>query len=385
MGHEADKIELIVMGGTFLALPEDYRYSFIKRCYDGLNGVESANIEEAKRINETAAHRCIGLCIETRPDWCTDKQIQQMIEYGATRVELGVQAIDDDIYRTVRRGHTVADVINATKLLKQYGFKVYYHWMPGLPGSSYEHDLEMSRELFENDDFKPDGLKLYPTFILMNTEINEWYKSGKYIPYSTEAVTNLIIDIKRIIPGYVRIPRIMRDIPTKFIVAGCRDTSLRGAIKKKLKETGVQCRCTRCREYGHRRREGWQIGKPELKRFDYIASGDKEVFLSFEDESETLFGLLRLRRGCTFNGEKNIAMDREIHVFGTEVPLGQQNDNTAQHLGYGAKLIKEAERIAREEFQSSKIAIISGVGVRDYFRSVFGYRLEGGYMTKPLR
>ena len=384
MGHPAGKIELIVMGGTFLALPEDYRYDFIKSCYDGLNGVVSTDIEEAKRLNETTEHRCVGLCIETRPDWCTENQIKQMLVYGATRVELGVQVIDDSIYKKVHRGHTVADVVKATKLLKQYGFKVYYHWMPGLPGSTPEHDFEMSKEIFDNDDFKPDGLKLYPTLVVMNSELNEWYRTGQYEPYSKETAAEVILNIKKIIPKYVRIPRVMRDIPTKFIVAGCKDMALRESIQKKLKETGVQCRCTRCREYGHRRKDGWQIGVPHLKRFDYNAAGKREVFLSFEDDNETLFGLLRLRQGCSINEDTNIAMVREIHVFGSEVPLGQQNDHAAQHIGLGGSLLKEAEKIAREEFCSDKLAVISGVGVRDYFRSVFGYQLEGAYMVKKL-
>lgn len=384
MGHPAEKIELIVMGGTFLALPEEYRNDFIKGCYDGLNGIASTNLEEAKKFNETTKHRCVGLCIETRPDWCTEKQIQQMLVYGATRVELGVQAIDDNIYKIVRRGHTVADVIKATKLLKQYGFKVYYHWMPGLPGSSPSHDIEMSRELFTNDDFKPDGLKLYPTLVIMNSELHQWYQEGRYEPYSTAEAADVIIEIKKFIPKYVRIPRVMRDIPPKFIVAGCKDTALRGTIKQRLKEIGTHCRCTRCREYGHRRRDGWHIGEPQLKRFDYQSAGDKEVFLSFEDDNETLFGLLRLRRCCSINGENNIAMVREIHVFGAEVPLGQQNDNTAQHLGLGGKLLKEAEKISREEFGARKLAIISGLGVRNYFRSEFGYQQDGEYMVKEL-
>ena len=384
MGHPADKVELIIMGGTFLAYPKEYQYQFIKDCYDGLNGSESPSLEVAKQMNETAEYRCVGLCIETRPDWCREEEVKRMLEFGTTRVELGVQTLDDDIYRLVKRGHSVAEVVRATKLLKDYGFKVYYHWMPGLPGSTSEHDLELSRELFDNDDFKPDGLKLYPTLVVAGTELETWYRDDRYQPYAMDEMVDLMIDIKALVPGYARIPRVMRDIPSKFIVAGCKDLALRSVLKKRMEEIGVRCNCIRCREYGHRLRDGWKIGEPHLKRSDYEASGGKEVFLSFEDERETLFGLLRMRVGSSVVGNGDLAMVRELHVFGSEVPLGEQRIGAAQHRGLGAELLKEAERIARDEFQAQKIAIISGVGAREYFRSECGYELDGDYMIKEL-
>jgi elongator complex protein 3 len=307
-----------------------------------------------------------------------------MLEFGTTRVELGVQTLDDDIYRLVKRGHSVAEVVRATKLLKDYGFKVYYHWMPGLPGSTSEHDLELSRELFDNDDFKPDGLKLYPTLVVAGTELETWYRDDRYQPYAMDEMVDLMIDIKTLVPGYARIPRVMRDIPSKFIVAGCKDLALRSVLKKRMEEIGVRCNCIRCREYGHRLRDGWKIGEPHLKRSDYEASGGKEVFLSFEDERETLFGLLRMRVGSSVVGNGDLAMVRELHVFGSEVPLGEQRIGAAQHRGLGAELLKEAERIARDEFQAQKIAVISGVGAREYFRSECGYELDGDYMVKEL-
>jgi elongator complex protein 3 len=385
MGHPADKVELIVMGGTFLAYPEEYQYQFIKDCYDGLNGTESLSLEAAKQVNEFAEHRCVGLCIETRPDWCREDEVRMMLEFGATRVELGVQTLDDDIYRLVKRGHGVADVVRATRLLKDYGFKVYYHWMPGLPGSDSEHDLELFRELFDNEDFRPDGLKLYPTLVIAGTELEAWYRDGRYQPYPMDEMAGLMISIKTQVPGYVRIPRVMRDIPNKFIVAGCKDLALRSALKKRMEEIGVRCSCIRCREYGHRLRDGWKIGEPNLKRRSYEASGGKEVFLSFEDEGETLFGLLRMRVGFSVVGNGDLAMVRELHVFGSEVPLGKQGAGAAQHRGLGGELLKEAERIARDEFQANKIAVISGVGAREYFRSECGYELDGDYMVKDLQ
>jgi elongator complex protein 3 len=384
MGHPADKVELIVMGGTFLAYPEEYQYQFIKDCYDGLNGIESLSLEAAKKLNEFAGHRCVGLCIETRPDWCREDEVRRMLEFGTTRVELGVQTLDDDIYRLVKRGHGVADVVRATKLLKDYGFKVYYHWMPGLPGSNSEHDLELSRELFDNEYFRPDGLKLYPTLVIAGTELEAWYGDDRYRPYPMDEMASLMISIKTQVPGYVRIPRVMRDIPNKFIVAGCKDLALRSALKKRMEEIGVRCSCIRCREYGHRLRDGWKIGEPNLKRRDYEASGGKEIFLSFEDEGETLFGLLRMRVGSSMVGKRDLAMVRELHVFGSEVPLGEQRASAAQHRGLGRDLLKEAERIAHDEFQAQKIAVISGVGAREYFRSECGYELDGDYMVKEL-
>jgi elongator complex protein 3 len=384
MGHPADKVELIIMGGTFLAYPQDYQYRFIKECYDGLNGCQSPNLEAAQKLNETAQHRCVGLCIETRPDWCQKEQIKKMLEFGTTRVELGVQIIDNEIYQLVKRGHTVNDVIKATKLLKEVGIKVYYHWMPGLPGSDLEHDLELSQELFNNENFRPDGIKLYPTLVVAGTELERWYRDNRYQPYTMDDLVCLMIHIKAMVPRYVRIPRVMRDIPTKFIVAGCKDLALRSAIKQRMKELDIKCNCIRCREYGHRLRDGWKIGEPYLKRIDYEASGGKEIFLSFEDANETLFGLLRLRIGASMQDKKKLAMVRELHVFGSEVPLGAHSTNAAQHKGLGGKLLKEAERISHVEFQAQKIAIISGVGARDYFRSEFGYSLEDTHMVKEL-
>jgi len=295
MGHALDKVELIIMGGTFLAYPQEYQYQFIKDCYDALNGIPSANLEEAKKLNETAEHRCVGLCIETRPDFCGEKEIKRMLEFGATRVELGVQTLDDDIHRVTKRGHGVAEVTSATRLLRDYGFKVYYHWMPGLPGSTPEHDLELSRKLFDDEYFRPDGLKLYPTLVVAGSELESWYWEERYQPYTDEDMIDLLVNIKALIPKYVRIPRLMRDIPSKFILAGCKDLALRGTIRKRMSELGIQCNCIRCREYGHRLRDGWIIGQPHLTRLDYETYGGRETFLSYEDGNETLFGLLRLR------------------------------------------------------------------------------------------
>lgn len=377
MGHAQDKVELIVMGGTFMFYPRDYQYQFIKDCYDALNGITSSCLEDARRINENAEHRCVGLCIETRPDFCGEVEISSMLDFGTTRVELGVQTLDDEIHCLTKRGHGVSEVISATRLLRDYGFKVHYHWMPGLPGTTPEHDLELSRKLFEDEHFRPDGLKLYPTLVVKGSELESWYRDNRYQPYSEEEMIDLLIAIKALIPKYVRISRLMRDIPSKFIIAGCKDLALRGTIRKKMDQTGLRCSCIRCREYGHRLRDGWAVGEPRLIRLDYEAWGGKEVFLSYEDENETLFGLLRLR----INEKK--AVVRELHIFGPEVSLGERLERAAQHRGLGERLLREAERIARGEFKADRLLVLSGVGAREYYRSL-GYGLEGAYMTREL-
>jgi elongator complex protein 3 len=389
MGHPIDKVELIVMGGTFMAYPEDYQYRFIKDCYDALNGWVSTGLEEAKRTNEGADHRCTGLCIETRPDWCGQSEINRMLEFGTTRVELGVQTLDDEIYRLVRRGHGVDDVVEATALLKKQGFKVHYHWMPGLPGSTPEKDLEMTERLFGDSCFRPDGLKLYPTMVVEGTELEKWYREECYLPYDFDTMVDLLVRIKSIVPRYVRISRVLRDIPPKFIVAGLKD-SLRDVLKQRMEREAIECRCIRCREYGHRARDGWEIGEPRMIRMDYEASSGREILLSFEDEKETLFGLLRLRiqtgpvDGPGWRGEGNLGMIRELHVYGAEVSLHHRSPDAAQHKGLGKALLKEAERIAHEEFKVQKMAVLSGVGAREYYRNEFGYTSEEDYMVKAM-
>ena len=389
MEHPTDKVELIIMGGTFLASPVDYQYEFIRDCFDALNGTQSGSLEEAQRYNENARHRCVGLCIETRPDWCRQEDIDRMLEFGATRVELGVQTLDDKIYELVGRGHKVKDVVDATRLLKEHGLKVHYHWMPGLPGSNTEHDLELSKMMFNDNRFKPDGLKLYPTMVVAGTELERWQREGRYKPYDNDEMVALIADIKAIVPKYVRISRVLRDIPAKFIVGGLKD-SLRDIVKQKMAGQGIRCKCIRCREYGHRLKDGWQIGEPRLTRLDYEASEGQEVSLSFEDEMETLFGLLRLRvqekqlpaLKCSSG---RLALVRELHVYGPEVAIGGRNIASAQHKGLGRLLLLEAERIACEEFGAQLIAVLSGVGAREYYRSDLGYELKAGYMVKSLK
>ncbi len=387
MGHPVDKIELIIMGGTFLAYPVDYQYWFVKSCYDALNETESPDLEAAKSVNESSAHRCVGLCVETRPDWCGESEIERLLDFGATRVELGVQTLDDDIHKLTRRGHGVAEIIDATSRLRRHGFKVYYHWMPGLPGSSPERDLVLTREMFDGPQFRPDGLKLYPTVVVSGSELESWHRDGRFQPVSIDKMIELLVEMKMIVPPYVRIARLMRDIPRKFIVAGCDDLALRGTIRRRMKELGIACQCVRCREYGHRMRDGWSVGEPSLRRERYETGDGYEEFLSYEDPAGTLFALLRLSLSAGTEvpsaGAGNVAMVRELHVFGPELALGERRESAAQHRGLGASLLQEAERIAASECGVDTLRVLSGVGVRDYYRQL-GYVSEGPYMAKRL-
>ncbi len=389
MGHPTDKIELIIMGGTFLAAPRDYQYKFIQDCFDALNNQPSANLKEAQQINETAVHRCTGLCIETRPDFCGHEEINRMLEFGTTRVEIGVQMLSDKVYEIVKRGHSVADVAKASSLLRENALKVHYHWMPGLPGSSPEEDLKLSQQLWDDPRFRPDGLKIYPTMIIDGTELERWYRSGLYQPYDNHQMIDLIADIKARVPKYVRISRVLRDIPAKFVVGGLRD-SMRDPLKQRMGQKGTRCQCIRCREYGFRVRDKWEIGKPALTRQDYEASEGREIFLSFEDDQETLFGLLRLRiqakpvENLGQSIRNSVALVRELHIYGPELPFNQRDTSAAQHQGLGKALLREAERIARDEFHLGSIAVLSGVGAREYYRAE-GYNLQQYYMVKELK
>jgi elongator complex protein 3 len=386
MGHPVDKVELLIMGGTFLAYPIEYQYAFVKSCYDALNGVESVDLRQAQQVNEGAGARCVGLCVETRPDWCGEEEIARLHDFGATRVELGVQTLDDGIHELTRRGHGVAEVVEATARLRRHGFKVYYHWMPGLPGATPEMDRALTSMLFDDPRFRPDGLKLYPTVVVQGSELAQWYAEGRFRPRSAEEMRDLLVELKQMVPPYVRIARLMRDIPPKFIIAGCDDLSLRDTVKEHMKEAGVSCRCIRCREYGHRLRDGWRPGQPELRSICYETAGSTEVMLSYEDTDSTLFGLLRLSvvgEGSEEEGASATATVRELHVFGPEVGIGDRDGGAAQHHGLGASLLGEAERMASETFGASALRVLSGVGVREYYRAL-GYKAEGAYMVKTL-
>ena len=379
MKHPTDKIELIVMGGTFLAYPLAYQYKFIKDCFDALNGKKSKNLEQAKKINEKARHRCVALCIETRPDVCGKREIKRMLEFGCTRVELGVQAPDNRIYKKICRGHTVKEVIDATRRLKNFGFKVGYHIMPGLPGSNFKKDVMMFKKLFSSDDFKPDQLKIYPCQVLKGSKLVEFYKKGKYEVYSKEELVKLLIELKKQVPRYCRIMRIMREIPPEFLVAGTKRIDLRKVVHDKMREQGIRCECIRCREIGFALLHGKKIDrKIRLNKIEYNASKGKEFFIEAINKEDIIFGLVRLR----IPRESKNLLVRELHVYGPSLEIGKKARRGGQHKGLGKKLMMKAEKIARKN-GCKKIIVISGVGVREYYRSL-GYRLEKGYMVKYL-
>jgi len=380
MKHPTDKIELIIMGGTFLSYPERYQYNFIKRCYDALNDKKSKNLQEAKKINEKAKHRCVALCIETRPDICGEKEIKRMLEFGATRCELGVQIIDDKIYKEINRGHTVKDVIEATKRLKNAGFKIGYHLMPNLPGSNLKKDLRLFKKLFSDSNYKPDQIKIYPCQVLAGSKLAEIYKKGSYEPYSLPELINLIIKMKLSTPEYCRIMRIMREIPAKYMIAGTKRIDLRKMLNEEMKKQNKKCKCIRCREIGFVMRDNPKLRidhKIFIKKLIYKASDGKEIFIEAVNKGDVLFGLCRLR----INKDK-ILMIRELHVYGPQLEIGKSDEKKFQHKGLGKILMEEAEKIAKKE-KCKKIFIISGVGVRNYYKNI-GYNLKSPYMVKEI-
>jgi len=383
-GHPSDKIEVIILGGTFLALDKEYQELFVKRIFDALNGKKSKTLKEAQKLNETAGHRCVGLTIETRADYCFEEHIDQMLKLGATRVEIGVQSIYPEILEKVKRGHNVKDVVRATQLAKDSGFKVTYHLMPGL-FVDFEKDLEQFKTVFENQDFKPGSLKIYPALVIKQTELHDMWKQGDYKPMTVEAGVELISEGMRFIPKYCRLIRVQRDIPATKVVAGVKKSNLRELVEKGCRKKGIQIKEIRYREVG--RKSKLSDKHVKLLRMDYDASNGKEIFLSFEDtKNDALVGFIRLRIPFKpFRPEINekTALVRELHVYGPTVPIGSLNKKAWQHKGFGQKLLKECESIAKNEFGMKKILVISGVGVRGYYKK-FGYRQDGPYVSKVL-
>lgn len=386
IGHPTDKVDLIIMGGTFPARPPEFQKGFVKSCLDAMNLCGSGSLEEAIALNERAPSRCIGLTIETRPDWCRKGHVDLMLSYGTTRVELGVQTLNQSTIDLVKRAHTIDDVIEATRILKDSGLKVGYHLMPGLPGESPQSDFETFKKVFEDERFRPDLLKIYPTLVIEGTELYEMYRRGEYTPYSTEECVDLISRIKGITPKWVRISRVQRDIPAQYISAGCKKSDLRNLVHARMKEMGMACMCIRCREVG-RISAARSQEEPSLQIQEYTASGGREVFISVEDQN-ALYGFLRLRFPSSDAYRPEIrdgdaAIVREIRVLGHAVPLGKRLDGRYQHTGIGRTLMEKAESVA-EDRGASRILVTSGVGVREYFRSL-GYTLHGPYMEKHLR
>ncbi len=422
LGHNFEKIELIVMGGTFPSFPKKYQEEFIKFTFKALNDFSElffnkngelnytkfkevyelptenfsdkertlriqkkllklkgkTTLTKEQKINETAKVRCVALCIETKPDWGLLEHGNQMLKLGTTRIELGVQSVYEDVIKKVNRGHTIKDTKDSIRILKDLGFKVAIHYMPGLPLTNKKRDLEGMVSLFKNPDFKPDMLKIYPTMVSKGTILYKEFKEGKFKPLSIKDAAELLIKFKKHVPKYCRIMRIQRDIPTKQWIAGVEMTNFRQYLFQKY---DVKCNCIRCREPMGKEID-WN--KVKIKIQEYGASKGKEFFISAEDtKNDLLVGFVRMRfPSDSLRKEitKKSALIRELHVYGTS--LGLKEKGTVQHKGYGKKLMKTAEEIAKKEGKD-KMVVISGVGVREYYYNL-NYKKEGPYVTKKI-
>ncbi len=386
IGHRTDKVDLIIMGGTFTARDPEYQEQFIKGCFDGLNGVPSANILEAHKLNETAPSRCIGMTVETRPDHFMEEHIDNSLKLGATRVELGVQTLNDTTLQNVKRGHGVAETALSTQLTRDAGMKVGYHMMPGLPGESLKSDLATFKKLFTDQRFMPDMLKIYPLLVIDKTELHAMWKNGEYEPYTLEELVGLLADIKSMLPPWTRIQRIQRDIPVQLIEAGVQKSHVRMLAQDELKKRGEKCQCIRCREAGHNLLRGREMEDISLIKRYYQASGGTEHFISFEDEvNDIISSFVRLRIPSPDHHRPELeiaAIIRELRVVGKAVPLGEKRDEAWQHTGQGESLIEEAKIISREAGLET-LLVMSGVGVREYYRKL-GFERVGPYMGIKL-
>lgn len=390
LGHEVDKVEFIVMGGTFMSLPNDYRDYFIRNLHDSLSGYQSQSVAEAVKMSERAKIKCIGITIETRPDYCLKRHLNDMLDYGCTRLEIGLQSIYEDVAVDTNRGHTVRSVCQSFQLGKDSGFKIVSHIMPNLPNVDLERDINQFVELFQNPAFRPDGLKIYPTLVIRGTGLYELWKTNRYKSYPPSTLVDLLAQILSMVPPWTRVYRVQRDIPMPLVSSGVEHGNIRELALARMADYGMKCRDVRTREVGiqeiHHKLKPYNI---ELIRRDYVANEGWETFLSFEDvEQDILIALLRLRK-CgegTFRPEfieVETSIIRELHVYGSTVPVSTKNPIKFQHQGFGMLLMEEAERIAIEEHGSKKIAVISGVGTRNYYRKL-GYSLDGPYMSKSL-
>jgi len=403
IGHPVDKVELIVMGGTFPSHSLCYQEWFISMCLKAmvdfgaeLRGIRVdvpehhgyVKVEDAQRLNESSPVRCVGMTFETRPDYCREEDVDRMLGLGVTRVELGVQTIYNYIYQRIKRGHSIRDVVESNRILRDSGVKVAMHLMPGL-FSDFERDLRIFRRIFRDPSFRPDMIKIYPCLVTRGSELYSLWERGLYKPYSTEEAVELIVEIKKMMPKWVRTMRIQRDIPSQLIVDGVRKSNLGEMVYRRLEEEGVRCRCIRCREVGHMSRRGVRVDEDAVTLMveEYAATGGREFFLSQEDpENDVLVGFLRLRLPSEEAHRPEVddktALVRELHVYGSMLPIGERGDAVGQHRGYGEELLARAESLAADNGME-KILVTSGIGAREYY-SKFGYLKEGPYMAKKL-
>ncbi|MFW0837464.1 MAG: elongator complex protein 3 [Candidatus Komeilibacteria bacterium] len=396
-GHQVDKIEILILGGTWSAYPARYQTWFVGRLFQAANNYNKTKrpykgLAAEQKINETTRYRIIGLTMETRPDHIDRKEIKRLRELGCTRVQLGVQHTDDKILSYIQRGDSLANAIQATRLLKEAGLKVDHHYMPDLPGSTPAKDLAMFKYVYNSGQLSPDQIKIYPCVVNPHAQLYGWWKQGKYKPYSVKQLADLLIKVKLLTPPWIRINRLVRDIPKTSISAGNSITNLRQLLQDRLKTEGKECQCIRCREARGRKSN---INKAKLNINKYSASQGKEYFISYTSpDKKIIYGFVRLRfntpaANIVFSVLKKAALIRELHVYGQMQPVYDETMDDAvsrphvQHRGLGRKLMNVAEDIARQHGYET-MAVIAGIGVREYYRKI-GYQLKDTYMLKTIK
>jgi elongator complex protein 3 len=383
VGHPTEKVELLILGGTWSSYRRDYQEWFVRRCLEALNGADAPDLVTAQAVNESAAHRNVGLVIETRPDEIDPAELAWLRSLGVTKVQMGAQSLDDRVLALNKRGHTVAETHRAVALLRAAGFKIVLHWMPNLLGATLESDREDFTRLWEG--LCPDEIKIYPNQLLQNAELYDYWLRGEFQPYSTEQLIDLIADVKTTIPRYCRVNRVIRDIPSTNVVAGNKRTSLRQDVQAALKRRGDRCQCVRCREV---RGRGVELETLQLQDLVYQAGFVQEHFLSYVTPQDRLAGFARLSlpgEGAPPTGLTDLqeaAILREVHIYGQSLPVGDEEKGAAQHIGLGTSLIERAEELARQA-GFRRLAVISAVGTRRYYERL-GFERGELYQFKPL-
>lgn len=389
-GHFTDKIDVIISGGTWSFYPKRYQTDFVRGIFNALNhpAKKARSLDEAQKINETAENRCIGLSMETRPDHITEDELRRLRRLGCTKIEIGVQSLNDEILKKNRRGHGIAETKRAIQLIRDAGYKINCHMMPNLYGSNPEIDYQDMVELFANPAYRPDWLKIYPCMVVPWSQLQGIYEDGKHRTYTDEELIELMLKVKPLIPEYCRITRLIRDIPAPSIVGGSTVSNLRQIIHQRMEEQGLQCRCIRCRQV---KDEKVYLDQVQMKIQEFEAAEGQEFFISFDDvERDKLCSLLRLRfTSYSLKGKKHFipelegaALVREVHTYGEQVKVSGGLEGASQHIGLGRQMMDKAEELSRKHGYK-KLAVISGIGVREYYRKL-GYRLEGTYMVKDL-
>lgn len=401
IGHPVDKIELILMGGTMTSRSHDYQVWFVKRALQAMNEYDLSKhpdpsqsdsfaqseegweyLEDVIAKNETGDIRCIGITFETKPDWCGVEQIDRMLDLGGTKVEVGVQTTYERINREMHRGHGREASVTANKQLRDSGFKVGFHMMPGQPGMSKDMCRQDFRQIFNENEWKPDYLKIYPTLVVEGTQLFDMWHQNDFDPLTSDEAAELLADVLPEIPRYTRLQRVQRDIPADYIDGGVQKSNLRQLVHKKLEERGDTCTCIRCREVGHNEEDPESL---ELDILEYESGGGTEFFISIEDfDKDLLVGFCRLRFPDNPHRQElqSAAIIRELHVYGSEVAIGDETEEY-QHQGFGEQLMNKAEDIAIEN-DYSKLAVISGIGAREYYKNKLGYHQDSPYVSKML-